>query len=100
MRSVISAIWTSALPVSVALSPNFSTSSCLRSWVSVMRPMRLARSAGNSHPAEPAPLLELRAEIGLDRRRVLELVGRVADRQESERSERHVLAEVAAALPE
>ena len=31
MRSVSSATWTSVLPVSVGLSPNFSISSCLRS---------------------------------------------------------------------
>src|ERR1700722_4702878 len=42
MRSVNSAIWTSALPVSWGVSPNLAISSCLRSWVSVMRRLRLA----------------------------------------------------------
>src|SRR5436305_10587271 len=42
MRSVSRAICTSALPVSAGLSPNLVISSCLRSWVRVMRRMRLA----------------------------------------------------------
>src|SRR5437588_11233606 len=42
MRSVISAIWTSADPVSWAPFPNWLTSSCLRSAVTVMRRARLA----------------------------------------------------------
>src|SRR2546430_7278594 len=42
MRSVISAIWTSAEPVSRSALPNFCTSSCLRSAVTVMRRARLA----------------------------------------------------------
>src|SRR5882757_5175775 len=45
IRSVSTATWTSVLPVSVGLSPNLAVSSCLRSWVTVMRPVRLAEAA-------------------------------------------------------
>src|SRR4030088_2570058 len=44
MRSVSRATWTSALPVSVGVSPNWATSSCLRSAVIRTRRLRLAES--------------------------------------------------------
>src|SRR5579884_1336991 len=42
MRSVMSATWTSVRPVSPSAWPNFWTSSCFRSWVSVIRRARVA----------------------------------------------------------
>src|SRR5438874_1556734 len=49
MRSLISAICTSVRPVSPGPSPNFATSSCLRSWVMLMRLVRLAGSRRCMH---------------------------------------------------
>src|ERR1700761_3975168 len=67
MRSVRRATWTSVLPVSVGLSPNFSISSCLRSWVRVMRPVRLAEVGGNAlppgSPTQRAGLLDVEGHL-------------------------------------
>src|SRR5947207_13346106 len=64
MRSVSSAIWTSGAPVSAAPVPNFWTSSCLRSAVTLMRRARLAGSTGQlaRAPHVPTDLLDQRID--------------------------------------
>src|SRR5579872_6503233 len=59
MRSVSSATWTSVLPVSEALSPKRSTSSCLRAFVSAIRGRRLAGRLGAGSGAELARVLDV-----------------------------------------
>src|ERR1700759_5403252 len=60
MRSVRSATWTSVRPVSWASPPYWVISSCLRSWVRVMRPVRVA---GRSPFAQLAGPLDVGAHL-------------------------------------